>query len=202
MENQQPVKTRTQKLLSFFKEVVIVIIGILIALSINNWNENRKDQAFIDKALYAINHEVQLNHDETVEILEKHQTTLDTIVAYLADDSVSIRQIFEKTNGFQVAELKNIGLRFFIANKAELIDYEIISDLSKIEFLRETLNMKRDNLTAHVYEHMEGTSEEHKYKLAVYLADMIDSENGIVEEYGAYLEKNTEGIEEESLSEE
>lgn len=37
-------------------EIVLVVIGILIALSINNWNENRKKESQID-AIYTIIHQ-------------------------------------------------------------------------------------------------------------------------------------------------
>jgi hypothetical protein len=38
-------KNKTGKYLKYaFEEIVLVVIGILIALSINNWNENRKNK--------------------------------------------------------------------------------------------------------------------------------------------------------------
>ncbi len=40
-------------------EIVLVVIGILIALSINNWNENRKEQKFEKKMLIEINKELE-----------------------------------------------------------------------------------------------------------------------------------------------
>lgn len=39
-------KNKTSKYLKYaIGEIVLVVIGILIALSINNWNENRKAKA-------------------------------------------------------------------------------------------------------------------------------------------------------------
>ncbi|NNF86681.1 MAG: hypothetical protein HKM26_09010, partial [Winogradskyella sp.] len=37
-------KNKTGKYVKYaFGEIILVVFGILIALSINNWNENRKD---------------------------------------------------------------------------------------------------------------------------------------------------------------
>ena len=48
-------------------EIVLVVIGILIALSINNWNENRKNNLL--KQSYIKNLKIDLNTD--LEILEE-----------------------------------------------------------------------------------------------------------------------------------
>ncbi|RNC87989.1 MAG: hypothetical protein ED556_02020 [Winogradskyella sp.] len=42
-------------------EIVLVVIGILIALQINNWNENRKDRAEELKILKSLHKEVKSN---------------------------------------------------------------------------------------------------------------------------------------------
>ena len=49
-------------------EIVLVVIGILIALQINNWNENRKNQIQINKALKALRYD--LVKDST--LISKH----------------------------------------------------------------------------------------------------------------------------------
>jgi hypothetical protein len=40
-------------------EIVLVVIGILIALQINNWNEERKDKSRIRTNLYSISEDIQ-----------------------------------------------------------------------------------------------------------------------------------------------
>jgi len=44
-------------------EIVLVVIGILIALQINNWNENRKDSIQEHKYLERLVKENQLNQE-------------------------------------------------------------------------------------------------------------------------------------------
>lgn len=183
------MKVKKQDVISFFREIVIVIIGILIALSINNWNENRNNEIFIDKALFAIEEEIKLNKIDMKRIVQRHKVTIDSVAMHLNNDKISLRQIIEKSGGFQIAELKNIGIRFFISNKAELIDYEIISSLSEIEFLSEAVKMKTERLLNYLYDNMEGTNESTKYKFEIYLADVVESENGLLDLYDNFLNK-------------
>lgn len=42
-------------------EIVLVVIGILLALQINNWNENRKSRVRIDQILKKVREELSLN---------------------------------------------------------------------------------------------------------------------------------------------
>lgn len=51
-------------------EIVLVVIGILIALSINNWNENRKNQEFEQKILYEILLDTKEDISETTNSLD------------------------------------------------------------------------------------------------------------------------------------
>lgn len=183
------MKVKKQDVISFFREIVIVIIGILIALSINNWNENRNNEIFIDKALFAIEEEIKLNKTDMNRIVQRHKETMDSIAMHINNDKISLRQIIEKSRGFQIAELKNIGIRFFISNKAELIDYEIISSLSEIEFLSEAVKMKTERLLDYLYDNMESTNESAKYKFVIYLADVVESENGLLDLYDDFLNK-------------
>ncbi len=183
------MKVKKQDVISFFREIVIVIIGILIALSINNWNENRNNEIFIDKALFAIEEEIKLNKTDMNRIVQRHKETIDSVAMHLNNDKMSLRQIIEKSGGFQIAELKNIGIRFFISNKAELIDYEIISSLSEIEFLSEAVKMKTERLLNYLYDNMEGTNESAKYKFVIYLTDVVESENGLLDLYDNFLNK-------------
>ena len=183
------MNVKKQDVVSFFREIVIVIIGILIALSIDNWNENRNNEKYIDKALFAIEEEIKLNKTDMHRIVQRHKETIDSVAMHLNNDKISLRQIIENSRGFQIAELKNIGLRFFISNKAELIDYEIISSLSEIEFLSEAVKMKTERLLNYLYDNMENTNESAKNKFVIYLADVVESENGLLDLYDDFINK-------------
>ena len=67
----------TKYLLYAIGEILLVVIGILIALQVNNWNEQRKEQAIAD--------------DLRAGILSDLQKDLATIDAALEQNEVSIR---------------------------------------------------------------------------------------------------------------
>ena len=72
-------------------EIVLVVIGILIALQINNWNENRKEKAIAADYLTALKNEFQAN----IADLERVIVEADSVFK----NSLSIFQNFTKTNG-------------------------------------------------------------------------------------------------------
>jgi hypothetical protein len=61
-------------------EIVLVVIGILIALSINNWNEQRKFDNAETYLLTSLNNEFRLNKT----ILEKDIVRIDSTISYLS----------------------------------------------------------------------------------------------------------------------
>ena len=62
IRQQLLMENKTTKYLKYaIGEVVLVIIGILLALQINNWNENRIKKAKTDNYLRALITEIERN---------------------------------------------------------------------------------------------------------------------------------------------
>lgn len=64
-------------------EIFLVVIGILIALSINNWNDNRKNSLKETQFLDSFKKDLLANKEELNRIIEKTENTLrssDTIL--------------------------------------------------------------------------------------------------------------------------
>jgi len=119
-------KNKTGKYLKYaIGEIVLVVFGILIAISINTWNENRKAK-IIEIELYkeirddlhfsltdlesgVANH--YMDNDYTIKLRDhiKHRLTLtNDVIRYMininGDD-----QFFPRTSGFEA--LKSIGFK-------------------------------------------------------------------------------------------
>jgi hypothetical protein len=63
--NDTPSSTRTTNYLKYaIGEIVLVVIGILIALSINNWNENRKEANKLKVLTENLHNEFKTNLEE------------------------------------------------------------------------------------------------------------------------------------------
>lgn len=96
-------------------EIVLVVIGILIALSINNWNENQKQQHFANKLLLdiktsLINNYVQLNF--VIEYNEEGIASAEIILNHLNNnlayhDSLDLH--FSKAIQYSTPIIRNAG---------------------------------------------------------------------------------------------
>ena len=67
-------------------EIVLVVIGILIALQINNWNEYRKERAEEQKILKQLKKEYTQNLrqlDEKIDMRNKMSAASDLLLSYL-----------------------------------------------------------------------------------------------------------------------
>ena len=73
-------------------EIVLVVIGILIALQINNWNEDRKDRITENVALTNL----KLDIDEDIKALHIHIKSQDIWI----EDCVAILKHLENEKGF------------------------------------------------------------------------------------------------------
>jgi hypothetical protein len=178
---------------SYIKEITIVVIGVLIAVAINNLKERIDNQAYIKKTLISTEKEIAQNEESVNEVITKHTAILDSLSEISSYDSTeSIGELISRLGGVQSPGIKNIGLRFFIANKAELIDYELISILSEIEINSTLLDEKLMRLTNYSYDNVTGTDEEIKIKFAYLLANVIDSEQVLLELYEEFKKKNQE----------
>lgn len=184
------MKTMQQnRFLGFLKEIAIVVIGVLIAVSINNLNEDIGNKKYIKKTLEAIEKEIVQNKGEIEKVVERHQIIADSLLLQL-DSKESLSKIIFGLGGIQSAETKNIGLRFFISNKADLVDYEVISNLSDIETMSNLLDEKMKRLIDYMFDKIEKRDRIAKEKFYYHLNNVINSERGLLTAYSNYAEKS------------
>jgi len=89
-----------------FKEIVPIIIGILIALYINNWNEDRKDKNYINRISISINKELTESNNDITKKLVQQKTLVDSLNFYLKDDTISLYKIIRKAKGIYIPSIK------------------------------------------------------------------------------------------------
>jgi hypothetical protein len=71
-------ENKTRRYLKYaFGEIILVVIGILIALQINNWNEHRKAQNEEQKILTALQSDFKVSKDRLTETMKSQQIVLD-----------------------------------------------------------------------------------------------------------------------------
>lgn len=117
------------KLVNYFKyaigEILLVVIGILIALQINNWNETRKDSKFekeiltlIDQNLVRDSLEIRTEWskavaantftDRLMEDLEREN--FNDSINYWLGSIISFERFKSQSSGFEVLKSRGIGI--------------------------------------------------------------------------------------------
>ena len=91
-------------------EIILVVIGIMIALSINNWNEERKEDRLGVQFLKGIRADLQKDIVLVDSVLQVHKKTFSVIS--------SIDSVFHKKHFYQA----KINSQFF--DKPDTLDFE------------------------------------------------------------------------------
>lgn len=191
------MKKRNQ-ILGYLKEITIVVIGVLIAVSIGNYKEKLDNDAYLQKTLKAIESEVLSSQVDLDTVLSSHIDLYGKLEHEFGENEQTLGEFLLRSGGFKAAAIKNISLRFFISNKAELLEFDIISQLLDIETSTDLLSNKIDRLANFVYDHINDTNEDVMIQFTYLLSDVIDNEQTLLESYSNFLSENRIYLQEKS----
>jgi len=166
------------------KDIIPVIIGILIALLINNWNEDRKEKKYLKQIFTSINNELEENRIDIKESIPKQQILIDTIGKYINDETVAIIDIIKKTDGIHGPNIQNNSWKAISNTKIELIEFEKLSKLSEIDDTNENLKYKKQKLIDFVVDNLKNTDSEKKEIFMLLNQEILSS--------GKYLQSEIE----------
>ena len=170
-------------------EILLIVIGILIALNINNWNQNKIDKRVEKKALTDLQKEFQKNKD----IFDKHVVHLEQV---LKDGEVFIKTARDKTipieekrlrrptagrrtynpsmgminsimNSEKLDKLENDSLRLWLSNWSDIIQDFNDEVKEQQEFISNIIYPYEASLMPLTYEGM-GTSFSDEESIAYY----------------------------------
>ena len=127
-------------------EVFSVVFAVSLALFVNEWRQDRSDQALAARALEAVVEEVRSNRDGLVSTVEQHQESLDSLrVTIAAIDAGAIDSLGGSLQ-YDVALLK--GTAWETARMTQVIiymDYDVVAQLSGIYELQGLYMRLTDN---------------------------------------------------------
>ena len=164
---------------AFIKEIVTIILGILLALWINNWNENRKDKKYIDQISSSITKELTETNEDIIYNLVIQKSLIDTLDFYLKNDKISLLDITIKSKGIYMPTIKINSFKSLSNLKIELIAYDKISAYANIEEQREVLKRKSERLVDFVYSNTKETANDKKEFMKILMLDIINTEIAI-----------------------
>lgn len=158
------------------KEIVPIVVGILIALYINNWNEDRKDRNYIKKISTSINQELVETKKDIDEKLIKQRMLIDTLSFYLKDNQISLDAIIKKATGIYIPSIKTNSWKAISNSKIELMDYAKVSTLADIEEQKELLRIKSEKLLDFIFSNYKETAEDKKEFMQILMSEIISTE--------------------------
>ncbi len=164
---------------AFIKEIIPVIVGILIALYINNWNENRKDKKYISQISSSINKELSETNKDLIDNLITQKSFVDTLNFYSRDNKISVLDITIKSKGIYIPAIKINSFKALSNSKIELMEYSKISALANIEEQKEILKMKTERLVDFVYSNTQETGKDKKEFMKLLMLDIISTEKAL-----------------------
>ena len=163
----------------FIKEIIPIIVGILIALWINNWNESRKDKNYLKQITSASNKELTDTKEDIKANLLLQKAYIDTIEAYIQDEKISLIDITLKNKGIYVPTIKINSWKSISNSKIELMDYEKVSALAMIEEQKEMLKMKSMRLVDFLYANPKEAGKDKKEFMKILMLDIIGTEESL-----------------------
>jgi hypothetical protein len=104
-------------------EIVLVVIGILIALSINNWNEENKDRVLEKQMMANLNTEFQNNLDKIQKSVSQYKQTEDAIRFLMSKMKASS----EELNQYNIDSLLAVAVDVFDYRPTQNTLTEILS---------------------------------------------------------------------------
>ncbi|MEQ9467639.1 MAG: hypothetical protein RLN88_09515 [Ekhidna sp.] len=122
------------KIKKILLDIVPVLVGILLALFINNWQQSCSESAYIRNSVSSIIKENEANIRELEYSLQRQAKFMDTLSAYLDDESYTLADVIKKTQGVTTPDLKSTTWKFLVQDsKHTLVSYEFINWLAEIE---------------------------------------------------------------------
>lgn len=138
-------KNKTGKYIKYaIGEIVLVVVGILIALSLNNWNEEQKSINKGREILADIKENVAFNtvqFQDDIEITTEVINSIDIILKNISDTKVyndSLGTHFRRATYWETSRWKSSGYEAIISHGVEIIQSkelrEAIIDLYEISY--------------------------------------------------------------------
>ena len=139
-------------------EIVLVVIGILIALQFNTWNQFRNDRVLERKILKDLREELQKNKDKVNEALIRKEELYRPLVNYIermSEDKVTYDDFIEihRRNFFSSRTYPSFGVinSFISSGDANLISNDSLKYLITdwIDIMQRFINVEEASFQGH-----------------------------------------------------
>lgn len=172
-----------------FREIIPVIIGILIALFINNWNDERKEKKYLDQMFSSIEKELEESILDIKTVVPKQLASVDTLDVYINNEEVSLYSIMMRGNGIHFPTIKTNSWNAIANSRIELIEYEQLSALADIEERKENLFIRIERQMEFIFQNFEKTDRAKKIILRMMTLDIVSAEEELQSQIEEFIKE-------------
>ncbi len=173
-------------------EIVLVVIGILIALQINNWNEARKMEDNRSKNLALIKEEIKANQKIIKEVYYYHLRVNDSLKQIkLPKTEAEAKSSFSFWNGLRILRLQDAAFQTAVqSGSSKDFQIEIAEAINGLYTAQEAYNEYGATASASLYQH--DFSDLNNFKqiatfLGMVMVDLYYFESELIARYEACL---------------
>lgn len=183
-------------------EVFSIVLGVLLALGVNEWREARAEDELATRALAQIRGEVERNDEVVQDRYPYHAAALDSLQSYVEnlDPTLGVDDVNRARLGF------SRGGRFIPLFSAAYeaarssgalahVDYETLSVLTSIYEMQETLMAQDDRLMELLFSPINVQPGNFYYTLSLapgLMSDVVGSEETLLELYDSFRAEASE----------
>ena len=171
----------------FLKEIIPVVIGILIALFLNNWGEKRKEKKYYSQVFESIKKELSETRKDINTTLIQQQSLVDTLDFYIDNEKLTVYDVLIKADGIHAPKIRISTWKAVANTKIELIDFKSISMLTDIEETKEQLKRKHTILSEYLFSNIKDTSTNKKSMIKLFMEDIIRDEIWLKKDIDKFL---------------
>lgn len=88
------LKTLKLKWTEYLLEIIVIVIGILVAFMLNNWNENRNKEKLVTEILLEVQNDLVVNIERADEVLLFYKRK-DSLISYALSDTIDITAMYK-----------------------------------------------------------------------------------------------------------
>ncbi len=183
-------------------EVFSIVLGVLLALGMNEWRESRAEDELAERALAQIRGEVERNDRVVEDRHPYHAAALDSLRSYTADldPELGVEDVSRARLGFprggQFAPLFSSAYEAARASGALAhMDYETLRLLASIYEMQETLMEQDDRVMELLFSPINVQPGNFYYTLSLVpglMTDVVNSEETLLELYDRLVAKAPE----------
>lgn len=172
-------------------DLVPVVTGILIALAVDEWAQDRREQRQLYKILAGIAQDYDIIDSSTTGLLPRHRNLLVLLSETHAKDSLSVIDVISKANGITTPSVRRPSdLEFLGPTARQHLSFALLASIGELEQDFELLIHKENvmqNLAYSSRMYLKGPeSLAEKANFAVLISDIIGTEEEILHDLAEF----------------